>query len=93
MSDDAGLETATSRTAQSSFTLGLMALVFSFFTGLPAVVQGVRGLLDIRRGAGRLRGRGLALAGIATGLAGTSWGVALIAYAVGEVRETADRMH
>jgi hypothetical protein len=83
----------TSPKAVGSISLGIVSVLFGFLTGLPAVVQGLRGLHDIRHGAGRICGRGLALAGIGTGLLGTFWGVAVLVYAVGDLRESAEKLH
>ncbi len=81
----------TSPRAVSSFRLGLLSFLFNVFTGLPAIVQGVRGLRDIRRDAGHLKGKGLALTGMGTALLGTSFGIALLVPAVQKVRDAADR--
>jgi len=55
-----------SRTAVGSLVLGL--LVFAWcFSGVPAIFLGIGALGEIRRSGGRLRGRGLAIAGIILG--------------------------
>ncbi len=77
-------EPARSGRATRSAALGLLSLLFLFALkemplsqlvvvaiGAAAVVLGIRGLIDIRRSGGRLKGRVLAGAGILTGLLGT----------------------
>jgi hypothetical protein len=86
-------EPATSAKAASSFRLGVWALFLSVFTGLPAIVQGFRGLREIARDPERLRGRGRAWAGIGLGLFGTTLGAYLLMLAVERVQESADRTH
>jgi len=86
-------ESATSPRAQSSFRLGLASLLLTAITGIPAIVQGVRGLREIGRDPVRLTGRGRAWTGIGTGLFGTALGVYLLMLAIDKVQETADRTH
>jgi len=87
------VEPATSAKAASSFRLGVLALLLSAFTGLPAIIQGLRGLREIARAPDRLRGRGRAGAGIGLGLVGTTLGAYLLMLAVERVQESADRLH
>jgi prepilin-type processing-associated H-X9-DG protein len=61
------LESRTSGKAIASLVLGLMSLVCNIVTGLPAIILGALGLSDISRSKGRVKGRGLAIAGIALG--------------------------
>jgi Domain of unknown function (DUF4190) len=77
---------STSPRAISSLRLGLLSFLLNVFTGLPAVIQGIRGLRDIRQNAGRLTGKALAVAGIGTGLLGTALGAALLWCGVQNVR-------
>ena len=57
-----------SRKAVASLVLGLAAAVFSCLTAVPAIVLGVLALIDIRRREETLRGRRIALTGIAASL-------------------------
>ena len=54
----------TSKKAVSSFVLGLLSVVCSIFSGLPAIVLGIWALVEISNSQGRLRGKGYAIAGI-----------------------------
>jgi hypothetical protein len=87
-----GAESITSAKAASSLRLGLLSFVLTALTGVPAVVRGLRGLAEIRRGPG-VKGRGLAWAGIGTGLVGTGLGVVLLMITVERVQDAADRTH
>jgi hypothetical protein len=64
-----------------------------FFAGVPAIVQGVRGLRRIRREPERLKGRSHAWAGISTGLAGCVLGGWLLMLATERVQDSFDRVH
>jgi hypothetical protein len=77
----------TNAKARTSLTLGLLSLVLTVLTGPLAVLLGTLALRELRRGAGRRRGKGLALAGIGTGLAGTALGAWLLAAVVEAVRD------
>src|SRR5690242_200726 len=77
----------TSAKAISSLRLGLLSFLFTALTGLPAVIQGIRSLREIRRHPDRLLGRRLALSGISTGLLGTLLSGALWMLAVEKVRD------
>jgi hypothetical protein len=79
--------------AFSSFKLGLLSLVLTFLTGVPAIVQGVRGLRQIRRDPDRLKGRSRAWAGIGTGLFGSVLGVWLLMVVIERVQDASDRVH
>ena len=78
-----------------SLVLGLLSLVTCGLTGIPAVALGFSSRAAIQRSGGMLRGDGLAAGGIATGLAGTTFGlVAMAALFAGIVvgsRSTAHR--
>jgi hypothetical protein len=70
--------------ATLSLVLGALSLVTCGFTGIPAVVLGFTARTAIRRSSGRLRGAGLATAGIATGVLGSTMAlVAMAAFVAG----------
>jgi hypothetical protein len=69
-----------------------MSLVLMFFTGIPAMFIGVRGLRDIRRSGGELKEMRLAFAGIASGLFGTCLGATLIWWMVDRFQEMSARV-
>jgi hypothetical protein len=54
----------TSRLAIWSLILGILTLLGGFFTAIPAVICGIVGLVGINKSNGRLKGTGLAIAGI-----------------------------
>jgi prepilin-type processing-associated H-X9-DG protein len=56
-----------SRPAVIAFVLGLSSLLLSLFAALPAMYVGLRAVRAINSGDGRLRGRRLAIAGLALG--------------------------
>src|SRR6266851_1667339 len=73
-----------------SLVLGLASLVLLLITGIPAVILGLYSLRWINYSDGRLRGRGLAIAGMALGGLGTAAAVVLLAASIlAEVREKA----
>jgi hypothetical protein len=92
-------ESGTSGKAVASLVLGLFALVTACVTGVPAIILGAIALGDIRRSLGRLKGQGMATAGIVTGAIGSTLvlfivlclGPALLLPAVGMAREAARR--
>lgn len=55
----------TSRLAIASLVLGILSFVTCLVTALPAIILGIVGLVKIAKSAGRLKGNGLAIAGIA----------------------------
>ena len=59
--------TRTSGKAIASLVLGLCSIVTCLLTGLPAIVLGILGLLDIKNPTKRLTGQGFAIAGIVLG--------------------------
>jgi hypothetical protein len=61
----------TSTAAVFSLILGVLSLSFLCLAGIPAIILGVIGLRAVRRSRGRVRGGGLAVAGIILGTLGT----------------------
>ncbi len=66
--------------AQISMMLGILSLVFSILTALPAMILGWSALHDIRRHPDRLHGRELAAGGISLGLIVTLFNVGCTAW-------------
>ena len=56
--------------AIASLVLGLLSFCLSVFTGIPAIILGPLSLRAIKRSGGRVSGKGMAIAGIATGSIG-----------------------
>lgn len=87
----------TSGAAIASLVLGLMSLVFTILTGIPAIILGIIAQGSISKSGGHKKGTGLATAGIVTGSIGTIMlpclGVliALLLPAVQSAREAARR--
>ncbi len=88
-----GVEVArTSGKAIASLVLGLMSFFCTLFTGIPAIILGALGLSDIGRSGGRIRGKGMATAGIILGGIGTILvPIGLLLPAVQAAREAARR--
>ena len=87
-----GLPPETSGKAIASLVLGLCSFVCTFVTGIPAVILGALGLVDIERGRGRVKGKGMAIAGIVLGALGSTMIlIALLLPAVQAAREAARR--
>jgi prepilin-type processing-associated H-X9-DG protein len=91
-----GAEPKTSGKAIASLVLGILSIFCTFFTGLPAVILGAMGLSDMSHSKGRLQGKGMAIAGIVTGVFGSMiMGIAVLAAlllpAVQAAREAARR--
>jgi prepilin-type processing-associated H-X9-DG protein len=84
--------TGTSGKAIWSLVLGLLSFFCVFLTGIPAIILGILGLLDIGRSRGRLRGKGLAITGIVIGSLGIVCTPILTILAVQRVRDAAARM-
>jgi hypothetical protein len=73
----------TSGKATTSLVLGVLSMVcFGFFTGIPAIIIGMRARKEIRLSEGRTSGDGLAVGGIITGILGTLIGLALVALVI-----------
>lgn len=86
----------TSGKAIGSFVFGLLSLVCAFFAGLPALILGILALSEISKDPQRLKGRGLAIAGIVLGAIGSSLAtvgilIALLLPAVNAARTAARR--
>ncbi len=64
---DAIGEPQTSGKAVTSLVLGIMSIVLFCLTGVPAIIVGILAFSDIRRAAGRMKGSGMATAGIVAG--------------------------
>jgi prepilin-type processing-associated H-X9-DG protein len=94
-SEFAGLDPMTSFTsgkAIASLVLGLCSFVCNIFTGLPAIILGLIGLSDINKSQGRIKGTGMAIAGIILGGLGSTLIMAvLLLPAVQAAREAARR--
>jgi hypothetical protein len=101
--DDSGYEdeprrrrepAGSSGKATASFVVGIF-FCLGPLTGIPALILGILSLNDIRNSRGRLRGQGLAVAGIVLGCIGiatTCLTPALLVPAVQKVREAATRV-
>jgi hypothetical protein len=62
-----------------SLVLGILGLIcFSILSAIPAVICGHMALARIKRSAGVLTGKGLAIAGLVTGYLGIAWAVVFI---------------
>ena len=81
-----------SRKAKTSFVLGLSSFLVSFLAGVPAIINGLLGLKEIRRSGGQLHGRGLAVWGITLGLVGSSASGFLLLYGAAQVHRASQRI-
>lgn len=57
--------TKTSGLAITSLVLGILSILFTVFTGIAAIILGIVALSKIGKSAGHLKGKGLAITGIA----------------------------
>jgi prepilin-type processing-associated H-X9-DG protein len=87
---EGGKPTATSGKAIASLVLGFL-FFFACLSGLPAIFLGRQALSDIDRSGGRLRGRGMAIAGIVLGVIGCLFTVSLLLPAYRSAHEAARR--
>ena len=55
----------TSTLAIVALVLGILSIALAFLTGIPAIICGIVALVKIKQSCGRLKGKGLAIAGIA----------------------------
>lgn len=53
--------------ATASMVLGILSFCLTIVTGIPAIILGILALMDIGKSEGETSGRGMAIAGIATG--------------------------
>jgi prepilin-type processing-associated H-X9-DG protein len=91
-----GLAPRTSGKAIASLVLGICSLLCTIVTGIPAIVLGCLGLVDIERSRGARTGKGMAVTGIVLGSIGSTlmlFGVlvAMLLPAVQAAREAARR--
>jgi hypothetical protein len=86
-STDATQAQAKSRKATVSFSLGLLSFFVCFLAGVPAVINGLLGLKEIRQSGGRLQGKPLAVSGIILGLLGSLVSGSVILYGVAKVQQ------
>lgn len=88
----------TSGLAITSLVLGILSLMtcfLGFITGIPGVICGHISLSKIKRSAGALGGRGVAIAGLITGYAGIAFFLLLVPFAIPnfmKAREAAQRI-
>jgi len=64
------LATTSSGKATAGMILGLLTFIVPVLLTLPALIMSILGLRDVKRGAGRVSGTGMAITGIVTGLLG-----------------------
>lgn len=55
----------TSTLAIVALVLGILSIALTFLTGIPAIICGIVALVKIKQSCGRLKGKGLAILGIA----------------------------
>jgi len=86
--------------ATASLVCGIISLIgCAFFTGIPAIILGIKARTKIKDSRGVLTGDGTALAGLITGIIGTASSIFTIAIlaglllpAIGMARERANRV-
>lgn len=81
--------TGTSGKARVSLILGILSLFFNVLTALPAILLGIQALEKIAKSHGRMRGRGLALAGIVTAGIGTLLSCVVVGFLPYAMRDSA----
>jgi hypothetical protein len=79
------------RKALVSFELSLLSFLVSILAGIPAIINGLLGLREIRQSRGRLQGKGLAVSGILLGSLGSLASGSLIMYGVASVQRAVQR--
>ncbi len=87
------LESKTSGLAITSFVLGILTFFTLGITAIPAIILGIMALVKIRKNAGQLKGKGLAIAGIAVTAALLLIIVSTILSALFRVKPIAQRMN
>lgn len=94
--DPGGTESSASGKAIASLVLGILSFCIPVLGSIAAIIFGALGLVDIGRSQGRLRGQGLAIAGIVmasiTLLVSPVILIALLLPAVQKVRDAANRL-
>jgi hypothetical protein len=78
---------AKSRKAKISFMFGLASFFVSILAGIPAIIQRLLSLREIRQSDGRLQGKQLAVSGIILGLLGSLASGSLVLYGAARVQE------
>jgi len=68
----------TSGLAITALVLGILSFFTFFITALPAIILGIVGLVKIEKSGGKLKGNGLAIAGIAVPAASLPLGLSLL---------------
>lgn len=90
------IETTGSRLSKSAvvaFVLGLLSLGLSLATAVPALYVGLRAVREVNSGEGRLRGRGLAIAGmVVAGFMSVATAIGFIALVLFLYQEKAQRV-
>jgi hypothetical protein len=81
-----------SRRAKTSFMFGLASFFVCVLAGIPAIIQGLLSLREIRQSGGRLQGKQLAVSGIILGLLGSLASGSLVLYGVARVQEASRRI-
>src|SRR6266851_7876262 len=89
---DAPCPESRSRKAKISFMLGLSSFLVSILTGVPAIIQGLLSLREIRQSGGRLQGKQLAVSGILLGAMGSMASGSLVLYTAARIRESTRKL-
>lgn len=72
----------TSKLAIWSLVLGILSFCAVCITGVPAIILGILALVKINKSPAALKGQGLAVAGLVTGVIGTLWTFIMVALLV-----------